>query len=115
MIFFSNSGKRRAWFDTTATAHALDDPCYVVEPRPLGAKLVPNGLPVFTLNYVNDDDGERELGTDSRLLFTAPADAKYLARVTDTRGMGGDLVLGGQGIVAGWDYDKYHSPRFFLG
>jgi GxxExxY protein len=90
MIFFSNGGKRRAWFDTTATQHALDDPCYVVEPRPLGAKLVPNGLPVFTLYYANDDDGERELGADSRLLFTAPADGRYLARVTDTRCMGGE-------------------------
>ncbi|HEY6169525.1 MAG TPA: WD40 repeat domain-containing protein, partial [Verrucomicrobiae bacterium] len=28
VIFFSNGGKRRAWFDTTATQHALDDPCY---------------------------------------------------------------------------------------
>jgi hypothetical protein len=90
MIFFSNAGKRRAWFDTTATAHALDDPCYVVEPRPLNAKLVPNGLPVFTLNYVNDDDGERELGADSRLLFSAPADGKFLVRVTDTRNAGGE-------------------------
>jgi hypothetical protein len=93
MIFFSNNGKRRAWFDTTATQHALDDPCYVVEPRPLGAKLVPNGLPVFTLNYANDDDGERELGADSRLLFTAPTDGKYLVRVTDTRGMGGERFV----------------------
>lgn len=93
MIFFSNNGKRRAWFDTTATQHALDDPCYVVEPRPLGAKLVPSGLPVFTLNYANDDDGERELGADSRLLFTAPADGKYLVRVTDTRGMGGERFV----------------------
>jgi hypothetical protein len=93
MLFFSDGGKRRAWFDTTATQHALDDPCYVVEPRPLGAKLVPNGLPVFTLNYSNDDDGERELGADSRLLFAAPADGKYLARVTDTRGMGGERFV----------------------
>ncbi len=90
MIFFSNAGKRRAWFDTTATAHALDDPCYVVEPRPLNAKLVPNGLPVFTLNYFNDDDGERELGADSRLLFTAPADGRFLVRVTDARNAGGE-------------------------
>jgi WD40 repeat protein/mono/diheme cytochrome c family protein len=90
MLFFATGGKRRAWFDTTATQHALDDPCYVVEPRPLGAKLIPNGLPVFTLHYANDDDGDRELGADSRLLFTAPADGKLLVRVTDTRGAGGE-------------------------
>jgi hypothetical protein len=90
MIFFSNNGRRRAWFDTTATAHALDEPCYVVEPRPLDARIIPNGLPVFTLYYANDDDSDRELGADSRLLFTAPADGQYLVRVTDTRGAGGD-------------------------
>lgn len=93
MIFFSNNGRRRAWFDTTATAHALDEPCYVVEPRPLDARLIPNGLPVFTLYYANDDDGDRELGADSRLLFTAPAEGQYLVRVTDTRGAGGDRFV----------------------
>ena len=59
------------------------------QPHPPGTKLIPNGLPVFTLFYENDDDGERELGTDSRLLFTAPADGTYLVRVTDSRGIGG--------------------------
>ena len=102
MIFSSNNGKRRAYFDTTATAHALDDscyvvepralddPCYVVEPRALAARLTPNGLPVFTLFFANDDDGDRALGSDSRLLFTAPAAGRFLVRVTDTRGMNGD-------------------------
>ncbi len=90
MIFANNNGKRRAYFDTTATAHALDDTCYVVEPRPLDAKLLPNGLPVFTLHYANDDDGDRVLGADSKLHFTAPADGRYLVRVTDTRGTGGE-------------------------
>jgi hypothetical protein len=89
--FFSNRGQRRAWFDTTPTAHANEEPVYVVEPHPLGAKLVPNGLPVFTLHYANDDDGERELGRDSRVHFTAPAEGSYLVRVTDSRGFGGDL------------------------
>jgi hypothetical protein len=45
---------------------------------------------VFELNYVNDDGGERKIGTDSRLTFTAPADGEYLVRVTDTRGFGGE-------------------------
>ena len=90
MIFANNNGKRRAYFDTTATAHALEDTCYVVEPRPLDTKLLPNGLPVFTLHYANDDDGDRVLGADSKLHFTAPADGRYLVRVTDTRGTGGE-------------------------
>jgi hypothetical protein len=88
--FYLTGGKRRAYFDTTPTAHALDEPCYIVEPHPPGTKLVANGLPVFPLTFTNDDDGDRELGTDSRVLFTAPADGSYLVRVTDSRGLGGD-------------------------
>jgi hypothetical protein len=87
--FFNVASKRRCYFGTSPTAHALDEPAYIVEPHPPGSKLVANGLPVFTLHYANDDDGERKLGTDSRVLFTAPADGAYLIRVTDTRGYGG--------------------------
>jgi hypothetical protein len=61
-----------------------------VEPHPPGAKLVGNGLPVFPLHFANDDDGDRKAGSDSRLLFTAPADGAYLVRVSDSRGFGGD-------------------------
>jgi hypothetical protein len=88
--FYSIAGKRRDYFDTSPIAHALDEPTYIVEPHPPGTKLVPNGLPVFTVDYMNDDDGERKLGSDSRLLFNAPADGSYLVRVTDTRGHSGD-------------------------
>ncbi len=81
---------RRNYFDTSASGHGLDEPCYVVEPRPVGSKIVANGLPVFTLNYTNDDDGERQLGKDSRLIFTAPENGRYLIRVSDTRGWSGE-------------------------
>jgi hypothetical protein len=47
-------------------------------------------LPVFTIHYSNDDDGERRLGTDSKLYFTPPTDADYLVRVNDTRGFSGE-------------------------
>ncbi len=87
--FYSSGGKRRAYFDTSGIAHALDESTYVVEPHPPGSELVPSGLPIFTVYYENDDDAERELGTDSRLLFTPPTDGKYLVRVTDTRGQSG--------------------------
>src|SRR5437867_5206170 len=33
-LFYTANGKRRAYFDTSATAHPLDAPCYVVEPHP---------------------------------------------------------------------------------
>lgn len=88
--FYANNGKRRTYFDTTATAHAKDEPVYIVEAYPPTANLIDNGLPVFPLYFVNDDDGERELGSDSRLTFIAPADGEYLVRVTDARGFQGD-------------------------
>jgi hypothetical protein len=87
---YPGTGKRFGYFGTTAMSHALQEPCYIVEPWPPGTTFLPNGLPVFELNYENDDDSRRELGTDSRLKFVAPKDGDYLVRVTDVRGFGGD-------------------------
>lgn len=89
-LFYPHDGSRRCLFDTSALAHALQEPCYVVEPHAPGTTLVPNGLPVFPLYYENDDDGERRLGGDSRLTFTAPSDGTYLVRVRDVRGAQGE-------------------------
>ena len=90
LLFFASNGKRTAFFDTTATGHALDEPGYIVEAHAPGEKLESNGLPVFPVYYENDDDGERALGADSRVHFTAPENGDYLIRVTDTRGHGGE-------------------------
>jgi hypothetical protein len=89
---YPNTGKRYCFFGTTAISHALHEPCYIVEPiAPLaGEKLVPNGLPVFQVNYENDDDSLRQWGSDSRLLFEAPSAGTYCVRVTDTRGFSGE-------------------------
>ena len=87
---YPGTGKRFGYFGTTAMSHALQEPCYIVEPWPPGTTFLPNGLPVFELNYENDDDPRRELGTDSRLKFVAPQDGDYLVRVTDVRGFGGE-------------------------
>lgn len=84
--FYPENGLRHAYFDTTARAHALGEPGYVVVPYPLGTTFADNGLPVFTLNYENDDDGSRKLGRNSKLTFVAPADGEYLVRVSDVRG-----------------------------
>ncbi|QIF06168.1 hypothetical protein G5S37_25465 [Roseimicrobium sp. ORNL1] len=89
-IYYASGGKRRAYFNTSPAAHGLDDYCYAVQPYKPGTKLVPNGLPIFELYYANDDDGERELGRDSRLRFVAPEKGSYLLRVSDTRSWGGD-------------------------
>ncbi len=91
-VVYPGRGERWGYFDTTPLAHALGEPCYIVRPHPPGTRLVPNGLPVFTLAYENDDDAHRELGKDSRLFFKAPADGAYLVRIRDVRGLqGGDF------------------------
>ncbi len=90
MVYFSRGNMRRSWFYTSPAGHGLEEPCYVVEPKPVGSKIVPNGLPTFTLHYANDDDSERQIGRDSRLIFTSPAKGAYLIRVTDTRGWSGE-------------------------
>lgn len=87
---YSTGGKRRNYFDTSASAHAKDEPVYIVEAFAPTSKIVENGLPVFPLYFSNDDDGERKLGKDSRLTFTAPEDGTYVVRVADVRGFHGD-------------------------
>lgn len=89
-IYYASGGKRRAYLNTSPAAHGLDDYCYAVQPVKPGARLVPNGLPVFELYYANDDDGERELGRDSRLRFVAPEKGTYILRVSDTRNWSGE-------------------------
>jgi WD40 repeat protein len=89
-LFYGRGGQRVTFFDTTATTHALEDPCYIVEPYPPGTRLVPTGLPVFVVYYANDDSGDRKLGRDSRLTFRAPVDGTYLVRVTDSRDRSGE-------------------------
>jgi hypothetical protein len=86
---YPGEGRRQSVFGTTPLSHALNEPAYLVKAYPAGSRPIPNGLPVFRLNYQNDDDPSRQSGTDSMLLFTAPTTARYLVRVTDTRGFGG--------------------------
>ncbi|HMJ66318.1 MAG TPA: c-type cytochrome domain-containing protein, partial [Candidatus Binatia bacterium] len=92
-LFYKSGSKRRTYFDTSSSAHANEEPCYTVQPHPPGTKVVANGLPTFPIYYANDDDGERKLGTDSRVHFTPPTNGTYLVRVTDTRGLSGDRFV----------------------
>lgn len=87
---FPNFGKRHSMFDTTPIAHALHEPCFIVEAHPPGSTFPEIGLPVFKLNYENDDASTQQIGTDSRLSFTAPDDGNYFVRVRDARSFGGD-------------------------
>jgi hypothetical protein len=87
---YPGSGARHTFYDTSPIAHALQEPAYVVRPLAPGEQPVSNGLPVFTIDYVNDDDATRRWGTDSRLRFTAPTDGQFTIAVSDSRGQGGD-------------------------
>ena len=87
---YPGEGLRYGYFDTTPVTHALGEPCYIVEPHAPGTEIVPNGLPVFRLNYQNDDSAKREQGADSKLTFTAPKDGEYLVRIRDVRGYESD-------------------------
>ncbi|NNJ24190.1 c-type cytochrome domain-containing protein [Alienimonas chondri] len=85
------------YFGTSATAHSLYEPVYTVAPHDPDADLPDNGLPIFEVNYVSDDDPEREWGSAARLRFVAPpagsaqasSTGEYLVRVRDVRGEGG--------------------------
>ncbi len=87
--FFSVAGRRIGELDTTPTHHSLGTPLYKVAVHPPGSVFPPNGLPLVTLTYRNDDGGPG-YGKDSRLFFDPPADGEYQVRITDTRGQSGN-------------------------
>lgn len=84
----SAAGQRLAFLDTTPTHHSQNLPMYKVSLHPPGTEFPPNGFPVFTLNYRNDDGGPG-YGRDSRIFFDPPADGEYRVRIGDARGEGG--------------------------
>ena len=86
--FFALNGQRHSYLGTTPTHHPLGETMYKVSNQPPGTAFPPNGLPVVTL-YWHNDDGGPGFGKDSRLVFDAPADGDYQVRVGDARGQGG--------------------------
>jgi hypothetical protein len=86
--FYSVGGQRAAYLDTTPTYHSLGTPMYKVSIHPPGTTFPPNGFPLVTLYYRNDDGGSG-YGKDSRLFFDPPADGEYQVRIGDSRGQGG--------------------------
>lgn len=79
---------RVALLGTSPAAHYVTEPAYRAEILKPGAKFPPNGLPVFTIDYRNDDGGPG-FGSDSRLDFVAPQDGQYLLHIKDVRGLKG--------------------------
>ncbi len=86
--FFSQGGQRLAYLGTSSTHHPMNAPMYKVAIHPPGTTFPPNGLPVVTLYYRNDDGGAG-FGKDSRLTFDPPADGEYQVRIGDSLGHGG--------------------------
>ncbi len=87
-IFFSDRGQRVGFLDTTPAHQPMGQPLYKVSVHPPGTSFPPNGFPVITVPYRNDDGGAG-YGKDSRLFFDPPADGEYQVRVGDARGHGG--------------------------
>jgi hypothetical protein len=86
--FYQAGGQRSAFLGTTPVHHYFGEPVYKVELHPPGRTFPPNGMPVFAVNYRNDDGGPG-FGKDSAVLFDPPADGSYQVRVTDARGAHG--------------------------
>ncbi len=87
-LFVSVAGNRVGYLGTTPTQHANGSLAYKVEAHPPGSKFAPNGMPVFALNYQNDDGGPG-YGKDSRITFDPPADGVYKLRLRDADPAGG--------------------------
>ena len=83
--FFERGGQRLGYLGTTPQAHALSSTVYKVEVHPPGSQFPPNGMPLVPLVWSNDD-ADRDVGGDSRILFDVPADGRYLVRLRDVRG-----------------------------
>lgn len=82
-------GNRFTYFGTSAIAHALNEPAWIVRELAPEQPPVSNGLPVFPVYFSNDDDPLRRAGKDSRIEFLTPYDGQFFIRVRDTRGQSG--------------------------
>jgi WD40 repeat protein len=85
--FFAEQGQRLGYLGTTPSFVTQGSPLYKVSIHPPGTTFPPNGMPVTTLYWRNDDGGPG-FGKDSRLVFDPPADGTYTVRVGDARGDG---------------------------
>ncbi len=91
---FPGRGNRWTYFGSSGTVHALGEPAYIVRALKAGEEPVANGLPIFDVHYLNDDDPSQSRGKDSYVLAKIPADGRYLVQVRDTRGEGGSNYVG---------------------
>src|SRR5258708_10469671 len=73
-------GGRTTLLDTSPRNHSVAEAVYKVEILPPGTRVEPNGMPVFQIDYVNDDGGTPFGGKDSRPHFPAPPPGDYFLR-----------------------------------
>jgi hypothetical protein len=107
-------GGRTTLLDTSPRNHSVAEAVYKVEIRPPGTRLEANGMPVFQIDYVNDDGGTRFGGKDSRLHFQAPADGDYFLRLKDVRGLEGERFVYRLTVrEPAPDFDVTFDPRSF--
>lgn len=90
MRFVSLGGSRMTLFDTTPEAHPIGQTIYRVKVLEPGTQVPSNGMPLFKLDFRNDDGGPA-LGRDSLMTFTAPNRGDYWIRLRDSRNQGGKL------------------------
>lgn len=83
--FFASGGKRLAWFGTTPTQHPIGQTLLKVIPRKPGEPFDNSGWAPISLPWANDD-GDPEIGTDSKLIFEPPSDGVYKAVVSNASG-----------------------------
>lgn len=86
--FYERGGVRLGYLGTTPEAHAVNSAAYKVEVHPAGTSFPPNGMPVVTLPWRNDDGGAA-YQSDSVLFFEPPGDGEYTVRLRDVRGRSG--------------------------
>ncbi len=91
-IFYSVDNKRRAFLGTTPQHHPFGANVFKVEVHPPHATFPPNGMPVQTLYYRNDDGGAG-YGKDACIDFTPPRTGDYFAVVRETSGSTGNFRL----------------------
>jgi hypothetical protein len=87
-VFWNQRGQRLGMLETTPEQHPMGQPIYKVEVHPPGTVFPKSGVATKKLTYSNDDGGP-SFSKDSRVTFDPPADAEYLVRVEDVRGLGG--------------------------
>jgi hypothetical protein len=87
-ILKSMGSVRVAYLGTSPDVHAVNTPVYKAQILAPDAEAPSNGLPVFHLEWRNDDGGPG-YGADSKLDFVAPAEGDYYLHLKDVRNMEG--------------------------